>query len=616
MRIRAAIASVVVSFAGAALAAPVDPSITYQGQLKSAGAAASGDVDLRFRLYDAMSAGNQIGTEQLWTVTLDDDGRFVVDLDFGPGAFGGDERWLEFDVAPAGSGSFTTLSPRQPMQPAPYALFALDGNPGPQGPQGDQGPIGPEGPQGVQGPVGPEGPEGPQGVQGPQGDPGTTSWLGLLDIPADIADGDDNTTYSSGFGVLLSGTTFSADTNIMQRRVINAAPVGQYIRAIGPTGTITTGVDQNTTYSAGQGLQLSAEQFSIPDSAITPDLLDFTANSLDRVSGGRMEWGGSNRVRMPFTTSQLSIGSTDVPTGSLQIFAGDDVAPGNTDGYLILGNTTGANLAFDNNELMARSAGSAAELSLNVEGGDVVLGGDASTGQVGVGENDPSDRLHVAADAGESALRVQQDGVTRLRVNLNGGVSIGANSTSVPAGDAYVFGNLGIGDSTPDAELDVVGNIVASGTVSAAIESKSMRFPPASFHEGTGGQVRILGSVSTVIVQAEPSNPLGLAYAPVHLPDGAKVTGVRARVFDNDPMDTITIRLRRQTLTATSSSIMAEASSSTAGEETIADTTIGGEFIDNDTYGYYLEYEGSNLGASSCYGRSVVIEYDTPASLR
>lgn len=49
-----------------------------------------------------------------------------VSLEFGASAFTGDKRWLEIAVrSPAGSGSFTTLTPRQPLTASPYALKAL-----------------------------------------------------------------------------------------------------------------------------------------------------------------------------------------------------------------------------------------------------------------------------------------------------------------------------------------------------------------------------------------------------------------------------------------------------------------------------------------------------------
>jgi endosialidase-like protein/collagen triple helix repeat protein len=166
---------------------PVSTSLTYQGELRDANGLVVGNTDLQFRLFDAVTGGVQIGPAlQLLGAPLVD-GRFIVELDFGAGAFAADARWLEIDVFDAGLGSFVTLSPRQPITAAPVAQFALNGNAGPIGPegpqgvQGVQGPIGPIGPQGLQGVAGPQGPQGLQGdpgVQGPigpqglQGDPG------------------------------------------------------------------------------------------------------------------------------------------------------------------------------------------------------------------------------------------------------------------------------------------------------------------------------------------------------------------------------------------------------------------------------------------------------------
>ncbi|MEZ6173489.1 MAG: hypothetical protein R3B58_10965 [Phycisphaerales bacterium] len=156
---------------------PIDPAFSYQGELTQGGALFTGDVDLRFRLYDASTGGAQIGpTLALINFTITD-GRFSVDLDFGMGSFNADARYLEIDIrSPGGSGAYTTLTPRKAISPAPVALFALDGNQGPAGPQGPQGPAGP---QGATGATGPQGPAGPQGVAGPQGPQGSQGAMGL-----------------------------------------------------------------------------------------------------------------------------------------------------------------------------------------------------------------------------------------------------------------------------------------------------------------------------------------------------------------------------------------------------------------------------------------------------
>lgn len=133
-------------------------AMTYQGRLENAGETFNGTANFQFLLFDSLSGGSQIGSIQNRPGLTVDDGLFQAELDFGPAAFGGGQRFLEIWVNGA------PLSPRQPINAAPVALFALDGNDGPQGPPGPQGDPGPTGPQGPQGPVGPQGPQGPEGA--------------------------------------------------------------------------------------------------------------------------------------------------------------------------------------------------------------------------------------------------------------------------------------------------------------------------------------------------------------------------------------------------------------------------------------------------------------------
>lgn len=103
--------------------ASVGSSFTYQGQLKQDGGVVDGSCDFQFRLYNAASGGSQIGSAQTVTGLGVQEGFFTANLDFGGGAFDGAARWLSVSVrCPAGSGSYTTLSPRQALSATPYAL--------------------------------------------------------------------------------------------------------------------------------------------------------------------------------------------------------------------------------------------------------------------------------------------------------------------------------------------------------------------------------------------------------------------------------------------------------------------------------------------------------------
>lgn len=122
---RPPVLAVLAALIWAMLAGPAfaQTSFTYQGVIRSGGAVHSGPVDLRFRLYDAAAAGAQVGPQITALAVALVQGTFTTALDFGVAPFSANApRWLEIDVADAGSGVFATLSPRQPLSPAPFAL--------------------------------------------------------------------------------------------------------------------------------------------------------------------------------------------------------------------------------------------------------------------------------------------------------------------------------------------------------------------------------------------------------------------------------------------------------------------------------------------------------------
>ncbi len=110
----------------ASLVAQAESRFTYQGRLENGGTIATGTYDFRFALYDAATAGNQIGV----LIPIEDvavvQGLFTVDLDFGQSSFTGAARWLEVAVRPAAeTGDYQLLAPRQPLTATPHALLAL-----------------------------------------------------------------------------------------------------------------------------------------------------------------------------------------------------------------------------------------------------------------------------------------------------------------------------------------------------------------------------------------------------------------------------------------------------------------------------------------------------------
>jgi type VI secretion system VgrG family protein len=104
-------------------------AFTYQGQLNSNGAPATGIYDFGFITYDALAAGIQQGPTLTPLSIPVTNGVFTVTLDFG-NVFTGADRWLAIYVRTNGAASFTLLSPRQKLTPTPYAVTAASVRPG------------------------------------------------------------------------------------------------------------------------------------------------------------------------------------------------------------------------------------------------------------------------------------------------------------------------------------------------------------------------------------------------------------------------------------------------------------------------------------------------------
>jgi len=98
-------------------------AFTYQGYLRQSGNPVNANHDFQFSLWTAVSGGSQVGATQTLTNAPVQNGLFTVSLDFGA-VWDGADRYLQIAVRPAGSGSYTTLSPRVKINPAPYAIRA------------------------------------------------------------------------------------------------------------------------------------------------------------------------------------------------------------------------------------------------------------------------------------------------------------------------------------------------------------------------------------------------------------------------------------------------------------------------------------------------------------
>ncbi|MDQ4121586.1 MAG: hypothetical protein M3209_09085 [Acidobacteriota bacterium] len=96
-------------------------AFTYQGRLSDSSIPdGNGSYTMKFRLYDAMENGNQIGSEQTSLVTVTNR-IFTALLQFTANPFlDGQDRFLEVQIGN------TTLSPRIPLAGVPYATRSIN----------------------------------------------------------------------------------------------------------------------------------------------------------------------------------------------------------------------------------------------------------------------------------------------------------------------------------------------------------------------------------------------------------------------------------------------------------------------------------------------------------
>lgn len=561
-----------VAAAGASLAqSPVGSAFSYQAELRQSGTPVNGAADFRFRLFDSVANGLQIGTELAVNNAALTGGRLATSLDFGAAAFGPDARFLEIDVrSPAGSGAFVTLTPRQRISAAPVAQFALAGNPGPQGPMGPQGPQGTPGPLGPIGPMGPQGSTGATGPQGTQGLTGATGPQGAQGGPGPTGP---------------QGPTGAAGAQGPQGSTGPQGPAGASPFTLSGLNAVYT------QGGVGIGTVAPAAPLHVKEGA---------AGTIAPISNASLvlERGGSSYLHM-YTPDANECGL---------LFGGDTL---DLRGGVIFNNATiPEGLAF-------RTGGNTTRMSID------------AAGNVGIGTTAPEAPLHVLVGSAGTIPPSIYNRVATFERNTDAfvhlltpaadasGIFFGSPTDAEDGGIVYnalsglaarsmqfrTGGNLnrltirgtgevGIGTTFPTARLHVVGGAAQfDDGITIPVTTRSLSLSAAGFVPGPDAELSLESGAGPYIRPPlfAPNGTVTMAAGAVNLPDGAVVTQLRAVVKDGSEVRNITVTLeRRENLYSGAIAIMASVTSSgSAGGQILTDATISSATIDNDTFTYY-----------------------------
>lgn len=175
---------------------------------------------------------------------------------------------------------------------------------------------------------------------------------------------------SIGYNTVASGRSSTAFGEYSYALADNTTAIGYRARVVGEyAAAIGTGV-YSKAYSS-----ITIGQYN--DSITTSSSTSWkAADPLFIIGNGTATSDRSNALTM-LKNGNTGFGTT-APKAKLHIDGGTDAGLADNSGFLIIGDVSGSNLVFDNNEIVARNNGANNTLYLQYEGGDLEVGGKAS----------------------------------------------------------------------------------------------------------------------------------------------------------------------------------------------------------------------------------------------
>ncbi len=601
---------------GVAIGSTMSLMMKYQGRLldpTTGDPKPDGAYSMTFSIYDVSTGGTALWSETknvevkggLFNAILGD----VTSLP--AGIFTGQDLWLGIKV-----GADPETSPRQQLLPMPYAIYAKNADTV-------------------------DGMEGADLQRRVSGTCASGNAIRVINADGTVTcEADDDTTYTAGTGLSLSGTTFSV--NFAGSGAANTAARSDHNHSAADIASGTLSSDRFSAYGdlsaegylnndadgdlptrsqadsryVNEGQATSITSAMIADGATLAEILDDDGagsgldadlldgrNSSDFALAGHGHWGatwtgtGKGLTLSGGTVGLSGSGSSDGVYGESTAGFGVRGVSTNNDG--VFGKSSLSNgvhgesdsgdgvygYSKDGSGVRGESvSGYGGFFSSGSDHGDLVLGG--AVGRINTDPNNENSDL-ILSSSNDVIARLDNDSGENgvFRIKNSGGVDV--------------------------CTVDESGNLTASGDVKA---NRVVYSSPRTQYFVVGSEGFVPGSnvdyVNTygnggAYISASGGHAL---VAPVHLPQGAVVTGFKVFFYDNSSGD-MTVALQLQYMTGGGYASLAQVSSSgIAGYDNRTTASISYATIDNTIRSYHV-YAYSTAWDSNLKIKGALVTY-------